>query len=86
MEPVRSGHPGVPGPAALLQPVGQFYRQIDAFAHLPGQIRALIADSPHTVEGFEQPVEVFGQELLPERRILARARQILGRDQLPAPG
>ena len=63
MDPVRSGHPGLALPAALLEPLGQFYRQIDPFAHLPGRFRGVIAHPARPVERLEQPVEVFGEEI-----------------------
>src|SRR6185437_5741220 len=57
----------------LLQPVGELHGQIDAFADLTRGLWAIGVRPPHLVEGVDQALEIFRQQLLAEGGVLARA-------------
>src|SRR5262245_24935539 len=61
----------------LVQDVGELDRQLDGFANLrrAGGVRARIGFA-QLVEDGQQVIEVLGNELLAERRILARPLEL----------
>src|SRR5512141_1792376 len=64
----RLGHAAV-----LLQAVGEFDGEIDAFANLAGGLRAVVIGPAHPVERVQQAFEMVRQHLLAKARVLARA-------------
>jgi hypothetical protein len=73
----RSGRLRAPVFGRSLQPVGELDREIDAFAQLAGRLRAGVLCLAHLLEGFQQPFETAGHQLLAERGIAAGAFEIL---------
>ena len=78
----RSGRLRAPVLGGLLQPVGELDREIDAFADLAGRFRAGVVGPAHLVERVQQPFEIVRQQLLAERGVAARAREVVLGDQV----
>src|SRR6202166_1196313 len=80
-----SGRPRAPAMGGLLQSIGEFDREVGAFADLAGGDRAGVGGLAHLVERFQQAVEIFRQQLLAERRVAAGARKVLCGHQIGHP-
>ena len=66
------------GRVVLLQPIGQFYRKIGAFANLARGAIILIKGQPHCLNRLKEPVEVLREELAAKTGSVRARKFILG--------